>query len=100
MSDADDELDRKAILARRRRFMAVALTGLAGTTLAATACPCLKVGPPPDDPGPDTSPPTTDGTNETEGATESDGQSDEGDAERLDRRQDDGDSLEEAQPGV
>lgn len=79
---ADDELDRKAILARRRRFMALALTGLAGTTLTATACPCLKVAAPPDEPEP--APSTSDS---------------EGDAERSHDRQDDGDPPEEAQPG-
>jgi hypothetical protein len=40
--DSDARIDREAILARRRRFAAAALTGLATSTLA-TACPCLKM---------------------------------------------------------
>ena len=90
----DDGVDRDAILARRRRFMAVALTGLAGTTLAASACPCLKVAPPPDEPGPDTSPPSTDGSTETD--SDSEGESDDA---QPDKHQDDGDPPELAQPG-
>jgi hypothetical protein len=45
--DDDDtraRIDREAILARRRRFVAAALTGLTTSTLA-TACPCLKMAP-------------------------------------------------------
>ena len=94
MADDFDDLDRKAILARRRRFVAVALTGLAGTTVAAAACPCLKMAPPPG-----TEPmPAPEG--ESEGAKDSEGDEPEvpGDAPRPDH-QDDGDPLEEAQPG-
>lgn len=43
--DSGTRIDREAILARRRRFVAAALTGLTTSTLA-TACPCLKVLPP------------------------------------------------------
>lgn len=88
----DDGVDRDAILARRRRFMAVALTGLAGTTLAATACPCLKVAPPPDEPDP--KPPDTDGDQETD--SDSEGEADDA---PPDEHQDDGDPPELAQPG-
>lgn len=48
MSGEDDELDRAAILARRRRFVALAISGLAGGGCA-SAQPCLSVLPP-DDP--------------------------------------------------
>ena len=48
MGTSDDDIharaDREAILARRRRFVAAALTGLTTSTLA-TACPCLKIAP-------------------------------------------------------
>ncbi len=45
MNDGDDDdLDREAILARRRRFMAAALSGLVMTQCASTAQPCLRVG--------------------------------------------------------
>jgi len=40
----DARIDREAILARRRRFIAATLTGLTTSTLA-TACPCLKMAP-------------------------------------------------------
>jgi len=52
----DARIDREAILARRRRFIAATLTGLTTSTLA-TACPCLKMAPshppPPDSEGED-----------------------------------------------
>jgi hypothetical protein len=51
VSESDDEeqghgtrTDREAILARRRRFVVAALTGITTSTLA-TACPCLKIAP-------------------------------------------------------
>jgi len=74
--DADepsDDPDRAAILARRRRFIALALSGLAGTA----ACdrdgrptsqpqPCLKTAAPTDTPGPtDATPTDTTPTNTT-----------------------------------
>ena len=43
---SEDELDREAILARRRRFITASLAGVATSTLA-TACPCLDVAPQP-----------------------------------------------------
>lgn len=55
----DEDPDRAAILARRRRFVAIALSGLAaGTGCTPKPEPCLKVAPPDDsssgrpDPGP------------------------------------------------
>ncbi|MCA9710235.1 MAG: hypothetical protein KDK70_30625 [Myxococcales bacterium] len=53
MTDDDSRSDRDAILARRRRFVAAALTGLTTSTLA-TACPCLKVAQPEPEPEPST----------------------------------------------
>lgn len=48
--DDDNDLDRKAILARRNRFIAVALTGLStalsGCEKKGTPQPCLDVRPP------------------------------------------------------
>ncbi len=61
---SEDELDREAILARRRRFITASLAGVATSTLA-TACPCLDVAP--------TQPPETDGDTEGE-VTESEGE--------------------------
>lgn len=61
---SEDELDRDAILARRRRFITASLAGVATSTLA-TACPCLDVAP--------TNPPETDGEDtdgETDGETD------------------------------
>lgn len=42
--DPRARVDREAIMARRRRWVAATLTGLTTSTLA-TACPCLKVAP-------------------------------------------------------
>lgn len=64
----EDELDREAILARRRRFITASLAGVATGTLA-TACPCLDVAPrPPAETDGDTEGGDTDG--ETEGDTD------------------------------
>lgn len=44
--DEHDDPDRAAILARRRRFLAVALSGVAATALAGcetTPAPCLRL---------------------------------------------------------
>lgn len=76
MSEDEPDVDRAAILARRRRFVAAALTGLTTSTLA-TACPCLKVAPdepippPPDDSGESVS------ATDTEGASSGDASGDE-----------------------
>lgn len=89
MSDDDSgnvDVDREAILARRRRFMALTLTALSGTALTATACPCLKVAAPPG-----SEPTQPDPAGPRDGASESP-------ADRDDEV-DDGDSPEEAQPG-
>lgn len=55
----DDELHRAAILARRSRFVALALMGTT-TAVSATACACLSPDLPPDagsqDSGPDGGP--------------------------------------------
>lgn len=68
MSDdqGSNDDDRAAILARRRRYIATALTGMAAGALTACAKPCLRV----DLPEPDES------------------------------AQDDGDSVEEADPAA
>ena len=70
MDTSDDDtrtrLDREAILARRRRFVAAAITGLTTSTLA-TACPCLKV----DQPGEGSTSEETTGTTTT-GSTSTD----------------------------
>ncbi|MCX4244436.1 hypothetical protein [Paraliomyxa miuraensis] len=79
-SEDDDgraRIDREAILARRRRFVAATLTGLTTSTLA-TACPCLKVAPSDAPAGPDAA---------GEAAEPEDA-----------ARQDDGDPAEEANP--
>ncbi len=76
MSEDETDFDRAAILARRRRFVAAALTGLTTSTLA-TACPCLKVAPdepmpPPDDSGESASATDTEGASSGDGASGSD----------------------------
>lgn len=46
---SDDESDRAAILARRQRFIAIALSGLASTTACTAPQPCLNIAAPPHD---------------------------------------------------
>ncbi|MCA9654778.1 MAG: hypothetical protein H6712_30580 [Myxococcales bacterium] len=71
LDDPERDLDREAILARRRRFVAAALTGLTTSTLA-TACPCLKVAQPD---------PDTEGSGDaTQGTTAGDTAQTDGDA--------------------
>ena len=74
--DPEETIDREAILARRRRFVSTALTGITTSTLA-TACPCLDVVAPPSEP--------------QEPAAEADDKTE-------DEAQDDGDPVEEASP--
>jgi len=47
VSDDDDDRNRAAILARRSRYIALALLGTT-TAVNATACACLEPLPPPD----------------------------------------------------
>jgi hypothetical protein len=71
----DTRTDREAILARRRRFVVAALTGITTSTLA-TACPCLKIdtGPPPE--------PDSDGQPKDDGDSVEEASPEEGGAER------------------
>jgi len=48
---ADDEGDRAAILARRQRFIAIALSGLASTVACTAPQPCLNISQPADGKG-------------------------------------------------
>lgn len=80
MSESDDgdqgtRTDREAILARRRRFVVAALTGITTSTLA-TACPCLKVDPGPPEPESDGQP-KDDGDSVEEASPEEAGAEDE-----------------------
>lgn len=63
----DRDSDRAAILARRRRFVSVALAGLAGVAGTAAATACLKMAAPGPEPAPDDAS-ATDATDEV-GAT-------------------------------
>lgn len=94
--DGTDDLDRAAILARRRRFIALAISGL-----AATGCkrpvpePCLSIAPDPSD-GEPSEPPPNEPFIEQPGApleTGETGETETGETET-------GDELEQAPPEV
>lgn len=78
MGDDSDDLDRSAILARRQRFIAMALSGLAVSCGEAGPVPCLDVGPVSTSSGPGdgtTATTTGDDSTSTSGSTMGTGES-------------------------
>lgn len=95
----EPDQDREAILARRRRFVTAALTGLTTSTLA-TACPCLKAMPPDaPEPSPSNEGMDAESAESTEDAPESEGTPESEDAPESPDAPESEDTNEAADPG-